>query len=68
MKRNNKRMDTFMFKCFKRILTIRWPYFISNVEILKRTKLRRISEEVQVRRWKRIGHVLRMEDNSDSWN
>ena len=62
---DNKRMDTFMFKCCRRILKIRWPYVISNDEILKRTKLRRISEEVKIRRWKWIGHVLRMEDNSD---
>ena len=98
-----------MFKCCRRILKIRWPYVISNDEILKRTKLRRISEEVKIRwsigsekglvvsivlfpptslkdraikalelcscgkkkeevkirRWKWIGHVLRMEDNSD---
>ena len=49
----------------KNIENIRWPYVISNDEILKRTKLRRISEEVKIRRWKWIGHVLRMEDNSD---
>ena len=62
---DNKRMDTFMFKCCRIILKIRWPYVIFNDEILKRTKLRRISEEVKIRRWKWIGHVLRMENNSD---
>ena len=65
MEVDNKRMDTFMFKCFTRIVKIRWPYVISNDEILKRTKLRRISEEVKIRGWKLIGHVLRMDDNSD---
>ena len=62
---DNKRMDTFMFECCRRILKVRWPCVISNDEILKRTKLRRISEEVKIRRWKWIGHVLRMENNSD---
>ena len=64
---DNKRMDTFIFKCFRRILKIRWPYVISNDEILKRTKLRRISEEVKIRRWKWIGHVLKngIEDDGD---
>ena len=61
---DNRRMDTFMFKCYRRILKIRWPYVISNDEILKRTKQRRISEEVKIRRWKWIGHVYRMKDDS----
>ena len=41
------RMDTFMFKCCRRTLKIRWPYVISNDGVHKRTKLRRISEEVR---------------------
>ena len=27
---DNKKLDTFLFKCFRRILKIRWPYVISN--------------------------------------
>ena len=33
---------------------IRWPYGISNDEILKRTELKRISEKVKIRGWKWI--------------
>ena len=62
---DNKRMGTFMIKYLRRKMNIRCPYVISNDEILKRTKIRRIREEVKIRRLKWIGHVLWMEDNSD---
>ena len=45
---DNRRMDTFMFKCYRRIMKIRWPYVISNDNILNRIKQRRISEEQKV--------------------
>ena len=60
---DNRKLDTFQFRCLRRILKVRWPYVVSNEEILNRTKLKKISEEVKARRWKWIGHVLRMEDN-----
>ena len=61
---DKKKLDTFQFKCFRRIMRIRWPYVVANNEILTRTSTKRISTEVQERRWKWIGHVLRMEDNN----
>ena len=60
---DNHKLDTFQFKCLRRILKIRWPYIVSNEDILIRTGLNKISEEVKARRWKWIGHVLRMDDN-----
>ena len=39
---------------------------MDNDEILKRTELQRISEEVKISRWKWIGHVVGMEDSSDT--
>ena len=42
---DNKKMDTFQFKCLRRILKIRWPYVVSNDEILTRTKLKRIRDD-----------------------
>ena len=32
---NNKKLDTFLFKCLRRILKIRWAYVVSNNDILK---------------------------------
>ena len=60
---DNKKLDTFQFKCLRRILNVRWPYIISNNDILRITKIKTISDEVKERRWKWIGHVLRKDDN-----
>lgn len=59
-----RRLDIFQFTCMRRILKIRWPYVISNEDLMKRTKTKRVSTEIKTRRWKWIGHVLRMERNS----
>ena len=61
----NRKLDILMFKCLRWILKIRWPYVVSNEEILKRTKVMKISDEVKTRRWKWIGHVLRMKDDNN---
>ena len=55
---DNKKLDTF-FKCLRRILQIRWPYVVSNRDILSKTKLKTISIEVKLRSWKWVGHILR---------
>ena len=62
---DNRMVDTFLFKCMRHILKIYWPYVVSNEEILKRTASVRLSQEIQTRRWRWIGHVLRMEQESD---
>jgi hypothetical protein len=61
---DNRKLDIFQFKCLRKILRIRWPYIISNDDIIIRTKVKKISEEVKARRWKWVGHILRMDDNS----
>ena len=43
---------------------IRWPYVASNQDILTKTKLKTIGTEVKIRRWKWVGHILRMDKNS----
>ena len=53
-----------MFKGMRRILKIYWPNKVSNEEILKRVGSKRISEELKIRRWRWIGHVLRMDQGS----
>ena len=59
-----RKLDTFQFTCMRRIIKIRWPYVISNKDLLKRTETKRVSVEDKTRRWKWIRHVLRMERNS----
>ncbi len=53
---DNKKLDTFHFICLRIILQIRWSYVISNEELLCKTNLKRISQEVKEKRWKWIGH------------
>ena len=49
-----------LYHCYNR-----WPYVVSNRDILAKTKLKTISTEVKIRRWKWVGHILRMEKNSN---
>ncbi|GFR79601.1 endonuclease-reverse transcriptase [Elysia marginata] len=43
-----------------RILGIRWEHRVTKKEISERTGIRPIVEEVKKRRWRWLGHVLRM--------
>ena len=50
-----------VFKCLRRILRIYWPQTISNYELRRRTGTEPITlQQVWQKRWKWIGHVLRM--------
>ena len=60
---DNRKLDTF-FTCLRRIQQIRWPYVVSNKYIFVKTKLKTMSTEVKLRRWKWVGHTLRMDKNS----
>ena len=60
-KTDEMKLNTFLHKCIRRILKIRWPMKVSNEDLLERTQMKPASQEVKRRRWKWIGHVLRME-------
>ncbi|KAL9960526.1 hypothetical protein ACROYT_G033998 [Oculina patagonica] len=47
----------------RRILKVHWPMRVSNDEIRRRAGIEKISSQVRRRRWKWIGHVLRMAPN-----
>ena len=51
-------IDTFQSKCLRKIMKIKWEDRVRNENLLRRTKMRPISEEVNRRRWKFIGHTL----------
>ena len=36
--RDARNFDTFQFTCMRRILKIRWPYVISNEDLMKKTE------------------------------
>ena len=64
-KGDEKLLDTFLHKCIRTILKIYWPQRISNEEARERAGLDRISDTIRKKRWKWIGHVLRMEGNQN---
>mgnify|MGYP001794291984 CR=1 FL=1 len=59
-----RKLDTFQFTYMRRIIKILWPYVIPNEDLMKIIGTKRVSSKVNTRRWKWIGHVLRMERNS----
>ena len=52
------KLDTFQYKCMKRILKIR-PRAISHQQIQETTGVNRTSDEIRRRRWNWIGHIMR---------
>ena len=64
-KRDASKLDVFPHKSLRRLMKIYWPMKISNEEnsLIKRANISTISEQIIRRRWKFIGHVLRMEPN-----
>ena len=50
---------------YKSTLKIHWPIKVTNEEVRERPRLERISRtQIQTRRWRRSGHVLRMKPDS----
>ena len=58
------KINTFQYRCLRRILNIFWPNTISNAELRLKTGTNNISSEVTRRRWRWVGHVLRMEPSA----
>ena len=55
------KLDVFLHKSLRRIMKIYWPMKTSNEEIRNRANISTISEQIFRRRWKFIGHILRMD-------
>ena len=64
-KGDNKMKGTFQNKCLRNIMKIKFEDHVRNEDLLRRTKMRPISEEASRRRWKFIGHTLRQDPTSD---
>ena len=54
-------LDTFLHKSLRRILKVYWPQRVSMETVRERAGMEPISSMVKKRRWKWIGHVLRMD-------
>ena len=63
-KRDEDKLDSLQHKCLRKILKIPWPMKVTNKEVRERTRSERISTQIKTRRWRWIGHVLRMKPGS----
>ncbi len=63
-KTTTERVQTFLNNCLRRILRIRWPDTISNMNLWESTRQLPVENEIRKRRWGWIGHTLRKPPNS----
>ena len=67
------KIQTFINTCLRRILRIRWPDKISNVDLWEKTQQLPAQDEIGRRKWSWIGHTLRKQATSTTrqaltWN
>jgi len=60
----DKRLEVFQNQSLRRILKICWPNTILNQDLYRRVGMTPLTRTIQIRRWRWLGHVLRM--NTDS--
>ena len=58
------RLSTFHTTCLRRIMRVFWPNRISNSDLLEATKQEPMNNILKRRRWRWIGHTLRMEPSA----
>ena len=54
-----KKLQTFVNKCLRKIMKIRWPETIKNELLWNHTNQLPIDREIRKRKWGWIGHTLR---------
>ncbi len=59
-KQQSKRLNSWQNRCLRKILRIFWPQTITNVELYNQTRQEPLNNYIKRRRWKWIGHILRM--------
>ena len=63
-KHDADKLSAFHTTCLRKILRIFWPNRISNKDLLKRCHTEDLETLITRRRWRWIGHVLRMEPDA----
>ena len=61
------KLDTCHRRHLRRICNIHWPGVITNKEFYRRCDTIPITERVKQARWKFLGHVLRMDENTPAF-
>ena len=62
---DENKINVFQSRCLRWIFKICWQERLTNKEVLKMAEIENLSEDVQRRRWKFIGHIMRKEPNND---
>jgi hypothetical protein len=57
-------LQTYINKCLRYILRVRWPEKNSNTEFYQRTNQIPVCTEIKRRKWRWIGHTLRKPDEN----
>ena len=52
----------FLQRCFRKILKISYKDHVRNIEVLERTGMTEVTQQIQQRRLRWLGHVFRMKD------
>nr|KAG5693360.1 hypothetical protein BaRGS_017653 [Batillaria attramentaria] len=58
-KTSSHKLQTFINRCLRNILNIRYPLVITNKDLWERTRQVPIEQEIKKRKWGWIGHTLR---------
>ena len=61
---SDKRVQSFVNKCLRRILRIWWPNYINNKELWQQTNQLPPPLQIRKRKWTWIGHTLRKDPSS----
>ena len=59
-KTDEKNIDSFHRKQLKQMLGIKWPHKIRNEKLYEKTKTQPLSKTITERRWKLLGHIMRL--------
>ena len=57
---DERKINSFHRRQLRRIIGIKWPHKISNKKLYKRTESKPISITITERRWKLLGHIMRL--------
>jgi len=55
---DNKRLQTFIKKCLRRIMNIKWTNKITNKELWRISKQKPLEIQIKRRKWNWIGYTL----------
>ena len=61
-KGSKRKLASFHQRFLRRLLNIRWYDYINNYEVTERANTESIATTIKRRRWKYLGHALRMDE------